>query len=115
MTKNTIEAIQQDKGKTFTFLTKYLASNTYFFNRLEAVQKEQEELARQRLQARRQNRNKRSATPLVQLDIPMPDDNTDLNGMQEAVLREIEQGQTEERDMLLTVCIDLLFKILISN
>ena len=62
--------------------------------------KRQEELARQRLEARR---NKKKTNSAKDMKIDVPDDPEDLAGMQEAVIKELERKQMVEREVFYQV------------
>ena len=62
--------------------------------------KRQEELARQRLEARR---NKKKTNSAKDMKIDVPDDSEDLAGMQEAVIKELERKQMVEREVFYQV------------
>lgn len=84
-----------------------LPKNVHLSCRVEAARKRQEELARQRLAARR-GKHRTSADVLrEQGDVPMPEDEDDIVGLQEAVMREIERKHSEERELLMQVKIIL--------
>ena len=69
----------------------------------------QEELARERLN---QKLKKRKQTAQA-TEVPLPEDHSDEVGWQEAVTKEIEMKHTEERDVLVQVCLVLetLYKV----
>lgn len=71
---------------------------------LERNRSNQEQLARERLEARlKQLREKRGGTELNQEEVPLPENEEDRVAMQEALITEMELNHANEREILLRV------------